>query len=146
MSGIPKSSQATASASASVNKPKSSRPKDTQPEARQGVLRAFLNAIKNYVVVILLFIMSLLLKLAGEPTLEKNLGTVFSDLISVYWPFPILLFLLCFFLFDWTSDICSGQTLYVWVLLVFLAVMLTAMSLRFMTALTRRLSKTNENK
>merc|ERR1712032_1352502 len=57
--------------STSAKKPKSSRPRDTHPKARQGVLRTFLNAIKNYVVVILLFIMSVLLKLAGEPTLEK---------------------------------------------------------------------------
>ena len=149
LDGIPKSSHASASAkmdSTSVKKPKSPRPTDTQPEARQGVLRAFLNAIKNHVVVILLYIMSVLLNLAGKPTFEKNLGKVFSELILVYWPFLPTFALLCFFLFDWTSDICSGQTLFVWVLIVFLAVMLTAMSVRFMTALTRRLSKTNENK
>jgi len=142
--GTPKSSQA--SASAKMDKPKASRRKETQPEGRQGVLRAFLNAFKNYVAIILLFIMSMLLKLAGGPILEKNLGKMFSELISVYWPFLIVLFLLRFFLNDWTSDICSGQTLYVWVLIVFLAVMLTAMSVRFMTALTRRLSKTKPNK
>merc|ERR1719341_493437 len=86
--GVPKSSQATASAKGdrtSIMKPKSSRPKDTHPEARQGVLRAFLNAIKKYVVVILLFIMSVLLNLAGEPTMEKKLEKVFATLISVYW-------------------------------------------------------------
>ena len=147
--GIPKSSQASASASAKVdstsnNKPKASRHKDTQPEARQGVLRAFLKTLtkpKDLVVLIFLAIMSMLLKLAGEPTLEREPGKMFANLLSVYSPFPITFGLLCFFLYDWTSDICSGQSLFIWGLIVSSALTLTALSVRLLAALTRLISR-----
>ena len=137
LDGTPKSSQS--SASADNDKPKASRRKDNQPEARQGVLRATLTTIKTHVLAFLILIMSMLLKLAGEPTLEREPGKVFTELISVYWPFPIILALLCFF--DWTSDIFSGQIPVVWVLIAFLAVLLTVISLIVMTALKRLFSR-----
>ena len=143
--GTPKSSQATASAkedSASTKKPKSPRPKDIQAEARQGVLQAFLNTkAKHLVVSILLFIMSMLLKLVGECVEERKVEKMFTNLISAYWPFPITFGLLCFFLYDWASDICTEQTLNIWSLIVFLALTLTAVFVRFVAALTRLINR-----
>ena len=71
--------------------------------------------------------MTMLLKMSGEMTLERRPGEVFSNLIAVYWPFPIILGgLWCFGFLDWN-----------WISIVSLAVVTTALSVRSMTALKR---------
>ena len=139
--GIPKSSQASASADkVSTLKPKSSRPKDSlhshcelhsQQYPGQGALLSIWTSVKNYVLIVLLAFMTMLLKMSGEMTLERKPGEVFSNLIAVYWPFPIILGgLWCFGFLDWN-----------WISIVSLAVVTTALSVRSMTALKRLIGR-----
>ena len=127
---VPKSSQASANKSSSAVKPKSRRPKDARPEEMQGVLQTTLTTTKNFVVGVLVTIMLILLKLAGQPTRKGDLEVVFRKLVTVFSPFPIILAFLWFFQFDWISNLCSKQKISTLLLNVFLALILTVMLLR----------------
>merc|ERR1712107_643164 len=143
---IPKSIPPSANIASSSGKPKSQRPKDplpddTLPEAIRPRMPLHTQALhssdlwtatKNYSVGLLVFLMLMLLRWAGERTVEGSSGpgVIFEKLISVFWPFPIFLTILCFLPNAWVSDFCTEQKILTWLLNVLLAAMLTVLSLR----------------
>ena len=93
-------------------------------------LRRLWTATKNFAVNLLVFLMLMLLRLAGESIVEGGLEVVFGKLISVFSPFPIFLAILCILPNDLVPDFCTEQKIPTLPLYVLLAAMLTVLSLR----------------